>query len=104
VKTNAQKTGTRAKSVETQQKLAPPLAAGHHPEDLIFETKKFINQLGTVQEEKFTILCSSLSMTEKGKDWLFDYVYNCDEPLCFDEYLAKYGIEYSECVLTPSVA
>jgi len=69
-----------------------------HPEDAIFEVKNFVNQLSKAQGEKFDALCKSLGLSEKGVDWLFDYVYNCDEPVCFDEYLAKFGVEYRDCL------
>lgn len=83
-------------SIKTEQ--------ARHPEDIIFEVKTFVNQLSKVQEEKFQLLCKELGMNEKGKDWLFDYVYNCEEPVCFDEYLAKYGVEYAECTASASVS
>lgn len=66
---------------------------------MIFEVKAFVNQLSEVQEERYNSLCKKLGMNEKGRDWLFDYVHNCDEPLCFDEYLAKYGVSYEQCVV-----
>jgi hypothetical protein len=68
-----------------------------HPEDAIFEVKNFINQLSKVQDEKFETLCHDLSITDKGREWLFDYVYNCEEELCFDEYLLDHGIGHAEC-------
>lgn len=77
---------------------------GRHPEDIIFEIKSFVNQLSKVQEEKFRLLCKELGANEKGEDWLFDYVHNCDDNLCFDEYLAKYGVAYADCVSTPPPA
>jgi hypothetical protein len=76
----------------------PETVTTRHPEDAIAEVKTFVNQLSEVQGEKFDALCKSLGMNEKGADWLFDYVYNCDEPVCFDEYLAKFGEEYRDCL------
>ncbi len=75
--------------------------APRHPEDLIFEVKSFINKLSEVQEEKFEQMCRELGIVEQGKDWLFDYVYNCDDGICFDEYLEKYGVKYPECISSP---
>jgi len=38
-----------------------------------------------------------LRLDEAGKDWLFDYIYNCDnESVSFDEYLAEAGLEYTD--------
>jgi len=93
---------TTCKKNDSAKKGVPSanLPASPHPEDLIFGVKTFVNQLSEVQNEKFENLCAKISMNEIGKDWLFDYVYNCEEPLCFDEYLAKYGVKYADCVFS----
>lgn len=83
------------------ERMSSNLKEPRHPEDAIFEVKTFVNQLSAVQEEKFQLLCTQLRLDEKGKDWLFDYVYNCDEDLSFDEYLVKHGVAFEECTVAP---
>ena len=51
---------------------------GKHPEDAINEVKTFINKLQEVQEDYFQRLTKELNLTEEGKDFLFDYIYNVD--------------------------
>lgn len=72
-----------------------------HPEDLIFEVKTFVNQLSEVQEERFLRLAERLGLNERGRDLLFDYVYNCEDPVCFDEYLAALGVSLHEFEVRP---
>lgn len=65
---------------------------GSH-EDLIFKNQAFVQELGKVQDLYFDTLVEELK--EDGFDvelidWLFDYVYNCDEMVTFSEYLAEY--------------
>lgn len=69
-----------------------------HPEDRIYEIKKFINQLQAVGEQHFSDLSESLKMTPSGEDLLFDYVYNDEAPVSFEEYLEKMGKKYESCV------
>jgi hypothetical protein len=40
-----------------------------------------------------------LGLDEAGTDWLFDYIYNCDdETISFDEFLNEAGLEYTDFV------
>lgn len=79
-----------------------PQTAERHPEDLIFETKSFLNNLSQVQDEKLAALVLTLGISERGEDWLFDYIHNCDEPVTFDEYLERFGTTYDEIVTVKS--
>jgi hypothetical protein len=58
-----------------------------HPEDRIYETKKFINELSKVQDRKFNKLVKKLGLTERNADFLFDYIYNETRDISFGEYL-----------------
>ncbi len=58
-----------------------------HPEDRIYETKKFINELSKVQDRKFNKLVKKLCVSKTGADALFDYIYNESRDISFGEYL-----------------
>ena len=57
---------------------APYTPEGKHPEDAIYEVKEFFNKLKNVQDDYFERLSKGLNLTEEGKDFLFDYIYNID--------------------------
>jgi len=71
---------------------------GEHPEDRIFKDKTFINRLGEVQNTSFEKLVQDLNLNQDGSDLLFDYVYNEDHDLSFDEWLDKLGRSYQNLV------
>ena len=56
----------------------PYTPEGKHPEDAIYEVKMFFNKLKDVQDDYFERLSKGLNLTEEGKDFLFDYIYNID--------------------------
>jgi hypothetical protein len=56
----------------------PYTPEGKHPEDAIYEVKMFFNKLKDVQDDYFERLSKGLKLTEEGKDFLFDYIYNVD--------------------------
>lgn len=59
-----------------------------HPEDRIYEAKKFINELQKVQDRRFNKLAKKLGLSKTTEDFLFDYVFNeKDTEMCFGEYL-----------------
>lgn len=67
---------------------------GRHPDDVICEVKKFIQELSRVQDGYFRRLVRDLGLGERGADYLFDYVYNCaddDKFDSFEDYLGKYS-------------
>ena len=69
-----------------------------HPEDRIFRDKEYITRLSKHLDSVYMLLANDLRLNEKGKDWLHDYIYNCDEDIEFEEYLAKYDVRYDELV------
>jgi hypothetical protein len=62
-----------------------------HPDDRIFATKDFINELSKVQDHRFKKLCKKLKLPKEAEDYLFDYVYNETNGITFGEYLDKLG-------------
>ena len=58
-----------------------------HPDDRIFATKDFINELSKVQDRYFKKLCRKLDLPKEAEDYLFDYIFNENRPLTFGEYL-----------------
>ena len=62
-----------------------------HPDDRIFATKDFINELSKVQDRYFKKLCKKLDIPKEAEDYLFDYVYNEHDQITFGEYLDKLG-------------
>ena len=63
------------------------------PENIsqVEEYKKYINDLSKVQDKLFTDLENLLDSDDaKFNDYVFDYIYNGDEP-SFQEYLARFG-------------
>ena len=70
-----------------------------HPEDAIYKTKTFINELQSVQETYFADLVQNLKLNKKGEEWLFDYVYNTSEDDNYDDFehfLQDYNQTYNE--------
>jgi hypothetical protein len=68
-----------------------------HPEDLIYSTKVFVNELQKVQEDYFNILVNKLNLNAKGEEWLFDYIYNTTEQHSYDgfeHYLESYKQDF----------
>jgi hypothetical protein len=69
---------------------------GRHPEDVIYQERQFIREINSIVNSKFDKLVKDLRLDESGADWLFDYIYNCDnETISFEEYLAEAGADYS---------
>jgi hypothetical protein len=67
-----------------------------HPEDRIYAVKQFINELESVQTFYYNQLLLELNLNSEADDYLFDYVYNEDGKLTFDEYLNKLGRSYEQ--------
>ena len=70
-----------------------------HPEDRIFRDKEYINRLQKHIDSVYELLAYDLRINEKGKELLFDYVYNEDREITFEEFLQKIGVDYDELVL-----
>jgi hypothetical protein len=63
-------------------------------EDMIYANKTFIQKLSDVQSLYFDTMCEEIGVNQKGNDWLFDYVFNCDdETEDFLTYLDRYGVD-----------
>jgi hypothetical protein len=72
---------------------------GRHPEDVIYQERQFIREINSIVNNKFEKLVKDLRLDEAGTDWLFDYIYNCeDNTISFDEFLNEAGLEYSDFV------
>lgn len=63
-------------------------------EDAIYKAKEFINELSKVQDSYLACLAKELNVTEKGEEWLFDYVFNGGDTYeDFQHYCDTYGIK-----------
>jgi hypothetical protein len=70
-----------------------------HPEDVIYKEREFIREINEIVNNKFEKLVKDLRLDEAGSDWLFDYIYNCDDnTISFDEFLNEAGLEYKDFV------
>lgn len=47
-------------------------------------------------DDIYNELCRDLRLNEEGKDFLFDYIYNEDKEIEFEEYLYDLGVRYDE--------
>ena len=65
-----------------------------HPEDRIFAVKRFINELSNVQDFYFNQLMLELNLKDEVTDYLFDYIFNENSDLEFNEYLEKFDKNY----------
>ena len=76
---------------------------GKHPEDAIYEVKSFFNKLKDVQDDYFEKLSKGLNLTDDGKDFLFDYIYNIDnendEIDDFAHYLETLNKNYKDLIM-----
>lgn len=69
---------------------------GEHPEDRIYRDKEYLNRLQKHVDEVYEQLALDLRLNDRGKDLLFDYLYNCDEDIEFEDYLDRFGNSYEE--------
>ena len=70
-----------------------------HPEDRIFRDREYIQRLQKHIDSVHELLANDLRLTQKGQDWLFDYVFNEDsKDIEFEEYLEKYKVKYKDLV------
>ena len=70
-----------------------------HPEDRIFRDKEYIKRLYKHLDDIYNEACRDLRLTDEGKDLLFDYIYNEDKDIEFEEYLHNLGVRYDEICL-----
>jgi hypothetical protein len=71
-----------------------------HPEDVIYKCKSFMSELFKIEEEYMEKLYTKLNLNEKGKELLFDYMYNTleGEYEDFEHYLMHLKLEYKDMV------
>ena len=70
-----------------------------HPEDRIYRDREFIQRLQKHIDEVYEKLSLDLRLNDRGKDLLFDYLYNCDDDtISFDEFLNEAGLEYTDFI------
>ena len=67
-----------------------------HPEDRIYRDKEYINRLQNHIDEVYKQLSIDLRLNDEGKELLFDYLYNEDRDIEFEDYLNKLGYRYDE--------
>jgi hypothetical protein len=70
-----------------------------HPDDAIFETKTFLNELSKIQNQYFENLLQDLNLSEEGEGWLFDFIFNGDEQdnkMLFTEFLEDRNKKYED--------
>lgn len=67
-----------------------------HPEDRIFRDREYIKRLQNHIDEVYEELARDLRVNMEGKDYLFDYVFNEDKDVEFEEYINNLGHRYDE--------
>jgi len=67
-----------------------------HPEDRIFKDKEYIKRLQKHIDEVYEELARDLRVNMEGKDYLFDYIFNEDDNIEFEEYINKFSHGYNE--------
>lgn len=73
--------------------------SNRHPDDAIFETKAFLNELSKIQNQYFENLLQDLNLSEEGEGWLFDFIFNGDEEdnkMLFTEFLEDRNKKYED--------
>jgi hypothetical protein len=84
-------------AIETMNQNYTP--DGLHPEDAIWKTKNFINELEKVQADYFSKLVHNLGLNKDGESWLFDYIYNSfGESEDFEDYLNDFKVKYIDLI------
>jgi hypothetical protein len=70
---------------------------GEHPEDRIYRDKEYIQRLQKHIDEIYQALEDDLNLKTED-NWLFDYIYNEDENIEFEDYLHKFKVQYKDIV------
>lgn len=70
---------------------------GEHPEDRIHRDREYIHRLQRHMDEVYDALEKDLGVKE-GNNWLFDFIYNDDRSIEFEDYLGECGILYKDIV------
>jgi hypothetical protein len=70
---------------------------GEHPEDRIYRDKEYIRRLQRHIDEVFDALEKDLRVKE-GDNWLFDFIFNEEGDMEFEDYLRVHGTQYKDIV------
>jgi len=70
---------------------------GEHPEDRIHRDREYIHRLRRHLDEVYDALERDLRIKE-DENWLFDFIYNEDRLIEFEDYLDEYGVRYKDIV------
>lgn len=70
---------------------------GEHPEDRIHRDREYIHRLQRHIDEVYGALERDLGVKEDS-NWLFDFIYNEDRDLGFEDYLSEYKTLYKDIV------
>jgi hypothetical protein len=70
---------------------------GEHPEDRIYRDRGYIHRLQRHIDEVYDALEKDLGIKE-GNDSLFDFIYNEDRDMEFEDYLSKWDTLYKDIV------
>lgn len=68
-----------------------------HPEDRIHRDREYIHRLQAHIDEVYDTLEKDLGIKE-GKNWLFDFIYNEDKGIEFEDYLRECKVQYNDIV------
>lgn len=68
---------------------------GEHEDD-IHKAREFIKELSHIQDMYYDSLEFEMGLTQRGKDLLFDYVFNYDDEYeDFEHYLERFDLKES---------
>jgi len=70
---------------------------GEHPEDRIYRDREYIHRLQKHIDEVYGALERDLNLKTED-NWLFDYIYNENENIEFEDYLHKFKVQYKDIV------
>lgn len=71
---------------------------GEHPEDRIFRDREYIQRIHRYVDSVYDLLANDLRLNEEGQEFLFDYVYNSEDNIEFEEYLERLNVKYCDLV------
>lgn len=74
---------------------------GEHPEDRVYRDKEYVQRLHRHIDEVFEKLAQDLQVNKKGREWLFDYLYNEEENTELEDYLLHRKVLYKDIVSAP---
>lgn len=69
------------------------------PIDDIIAAKRKIDVLSELQDQIFDDLTDSLPLTMRGKDYLFDYLFNENSKTTFVEYLSRFDKSVNDIIV-----